>query len=466
MTEFYLRPSAGTEHCMSRHRLALVAGAVAAMICGGSTAFAQTAPSLGSALSFGVLGGSAVTNTGPTVVNGDLGVGPGSAVSGFPPGIVTPGTIHAADAAAAAAQVSVGTAYDNITSQPCTQNLTGQNLGGLTLTSGVYCFDSSAQLTGALTLDAQGNSNAVFIFKIGSTLTTASGAAVILTNGGSVCNIFWQVGSSATLGTTTSFTGNILAATSITLTTGASVLGRALARNGAVTLDANNVSATCATALPVCPTIGFTPATLPGGTVGVAYSQAITATGGVGPYAFVVTSGTLPAGVTLSGAGLLAGTPTAAGSSSVTIRADDVNGCSGSFSSAIAVAAAPPVPPGCPAIALAPTALPNGTLGVAYNQTIVASGGTGAYTFGLDAGTLPPGITLTAAGVLGGTPTAAGQSAVTIRATDATGCPASVPYTLSILSAVPILPRTFVVLLVAVLMCVGYARLRRRAGAR
>ena len=123
-----------------------------------------------------------------------------------------------------------------------TQNLTGQNLGGLTLTPGVYSFSSSAQLTGTLTLDAQGDPNALFVFQIGSTLTTASNSSVVFINGGQGNNTFWQVGSSATLGTGTAFTGNILALASITLTTGANIrCGRALARNGAVTQDHNNI---------------------------------------------------------------------------------------------------------------------------------------------------------------------------------------------------------------------------------
>jgi len=226
---------------------------IAAFLCTAAPAFAQTAPSLGSAQSFAVLGGSTVTNTGPSVITGNLGVSPGSAVTGFPPGTVVSGTIHAADAVASAAQGSVTAAYTNLAGQACTQDLTGQDLGGKTLTAGVYCFSSSAQLTGTLTLNAQGNSNAVFIFQIGSTLTTASASSVILINGGSVCNVFWQVGSSATLGTTTTFEGNILALTSITLTTGASVKGRALARNGAVTLDSNTVNASACLAGGVPP---------------------------------------------------------------------------------------------------------------------------------------------------------------------------------------------------------------------
>jgi len=184
------------------------------------------------------------------VITGDLGVSPGSSVTGFPPGTVTGGTIHAADAAAAQAQVDLTTAYNAVASTPCTANLTGQDLGGLTLTPGVYCFDSSAQLTGILTLNAGGNPNAAFLFKIGSTLTTASASLVLVTGGGSNCNVFWQVGSSATLGTGTSLAGNILALTSITLTTGSGVSGRALARNGAVTLDTNSVAVCPAVAAP------------------------------------------------------------------------------------------------------------------------------------------------------------------------------------------------------------------------
>ena len=216
-------------------------------LCGVSPASAQTAPSLGSAQSYAVLGGSTVTNTGSSVIGGDLGLSPGTSVTGFPPGVVSGGAIHAADAAALSAQNSLVTAYNSAAGQSCTQDLTGQDLGGKVLTPGVYCFSTSGALTGTLTLNAQGNSAAVFIFKFGSTLTTASGSSVVMTNGGTQCNVFWQVGTSATLGTSTAFAGNILALSSITVTTGANVVGRALARNGAATLDTNNITpATCA----------------------------------------------------------------------------------------------------------------------------------------------------------------------------------------------------------------------------
>lgn len=200
---------------------------------------------LGSAQNFTVLGGSTVTNTGPSVITGDLGVWPGTAVTGFPPGIVN-GTVHAGNAVAQQAQSDVTTAYNMLAGLAPTQNLTGTDLGGLTLTPGVYFFASSAFLTGTLTLDARGNPDALFVFQTGSTLITASGSSVVTLNGADPCDVYWQVGSSATLGTDTSFQGNILAQASITLNTGASLGdGRALARDGAVTLDSNAATGAC-----------------------------------------------------------------------------------------------------------------------------------------------------------------------------------------------------------------------------
>jgi len=200
---------------------------------------------LGTAGNFAVLGGTTVVNTGPSVISGgNVGVSPGSAIVGFPPGVVTPPyTFHAGDAVALQAQNDLTTAYNAAAGLSSTMDLTGQDLGGLTLVPGVYSFSSSAQLTGMLTLDYQGNPNAEFVFQIGSTLTTASASSVTFINIGSGltpgCDLFWQVGSSATIGTGTDFAGHILALTSITLTTGATLDGSALARNGAVTLDGN-----------------------------------------------------------------------------------------------------------------------------------------------------------------------------------------------------------------------------------
>ncbi len=223
------------------HRRARVLAGVgfAVLLSGVAVLWAQA--SLGTAQSFAVLGGSTVTNTGPSVLTGDLGVSPGAAITGFPPGTVT-GTTHAADATALQAQNDLTTQYNALASAACTADLTGLDLGGRTLTPGVYCFSTSAPLTGTLTLDALGSASSTFIFKIGSTLTTAAGSTVSLINGGNPCGVAWQVGTSATLGTTTSFVGNLIALSSITLNTGANIIGRALARNGAVTLDTNNIS--------------------------------------------------------------------------------------------------------------------------------------------------------------------------------------------------------------------------------
>ena len=201
---------------------------------------------LGSAGNFAVLGGSGITNTGPSVINGDLGVSPGSAITGFfPPGIVN-GTIYQTDAVALQAQNDLTTAYDTLWGMTVTQNLTGNDLGLVgTLDPGVYSFDSSAQLTGTLTLDAHNDPSAMFVFLMGSTLTTASYSSVHVINAPyeNFCNKFFVCGSSATIGTYTDFEGTIIALSSITLNTGADIwMGRALARNGAVTLDTNNIT--------------------------------------------------------------------------------------------------------------------------------------------------------------------------------------------------------------------------------
>jgi hypothetical protein len=206
----------------------------------GDMAWGQSAPSLGSSQSFAILANTTVTNTGATIVKGDLGVSPGTAVTGFPTGILSEGTMHSNDAAAMSAQVDANAAYLALQGAGCGSNLSMFTLGTgvATLHPGVYCFAASAQLTGTLTLDGPG----VYVFQMGTTLTTASDSSVVLTNGATAENVFWQVGSSATLGANTSFTGSIFAHDSDTVTAGSSVAGRVFALNGAVTLDTNTIT--------------------------------------------------------------------------------------------------------------------------------------------------------------------------------------------------------------------------------
>jgi hypothetical protein len=230
----------------------LVTTAVAVTIAASVSAGAATVVGLGTAGSFGVLAGTTVTNTGTTVVNGDLGVSPGTAVTGFPPGIVH-GIIHKADGVAAGAQSALVTAYNNAAGQSPSGSV-GHFIGaGQTLGPGVYNASSSLDVGGSLTLDAQGDPDAVFIFQVGSTLVTDSSSSVVLTDGAQACNVFWQVGSSATLGTDSAFQGSILALQSISVTVGDTIQGRALARNGAVTLDDDVIT------VPACTTTTPTP---------------------------------------------------------------------------------------------------------------------------------------------------------------------------------------------------------------
>jgi hypothetical protein len=223
-------------------------------------AVGQAAPvNLATASPFVVLGGTTVTNEETSVLNGDLGVSPGTALTGFGSPSVVTGVEHAADGVANGAQADLTTAYNVAAEQPSTL-LTG-NLGNRKLGPGAYSYGSAALLTGALTLDGEGDPGAEFVIQIGSQLTTASGSSVVLENGASPCNVYWQVGSSAELGTTTAFAGNLMALTSISLNNGVVVNGRMLARNGQVSLI-NDVLTR-----PICGAGSTTPPTVepPGG---------------------------------------------------------------------------------------------------------------------------------------------------------------------------------------------------------
>jgi hypothetical protein len=253
-----------------------------------NAAITSTVP-LGTSAQYAVLGASTVTNTGNSVLNGSLGLSPGTSVTGFPPGhVVPPGTINKTNAAAAGARADLTAAYINAAGRPLDAT-TAANLANLHLGAGVYAGPSKGalQLTGPLVLDGAGDPTSVFIFQTNSKLTTASGSTVSLINGAQECNVFWQVGSSATLGTGSVFTGNILALTSISVTSGVVVHGRALARNGAVTLI-NDVFTR-----PTCAT-GTTPTTTPTTTPGAVSTTPGAGLPGATPGAAPGTPGSTP----------------------------------------------------------------------------------------------------------------------------------------------------------------------------
>ena len=311
---------------------------------------AQLPVTLGAVSTFTVLGATTVTNTGPSVIYGDVGLSPGSAVTGFPPGQVTGGgAIHIDDTAAVNAQSALTAAYNDAAGRTLPITVSG-DIGGQTLTPGLYKSTSSLGITGVLTLDGQGNVNSVFIFQIGSALTTATNSQVKLQGGAQAANIFWQVGSSATLGTYSIFNGTILAQVSISLATGAALNGRALARTGAVTLDTNTG------VNPGPPTTGGPPATLavtcPLNTaqVGVAYNSVLVATGGTPPYTYSIT-GSLPPGLGLNAStGAVTGTPTGIGSiDAFSANALDAIADTATRGCVITTTAAGLPPPGTPA---------------------------------------------------------------------------------------------------------------------
>lgn len=263
---------------------------------------AEPTVNLGSTASFAILAGQTITNTGPTTINGDVGVHPGSTFPGQDEATIT-GAVHLADAVALAAKNDLVTAYDDASSRALTAN-TGVELGGLTLGPGVYESGGALGLTGTLTLDAEGDPDAVFIFRSTSTLITAPDSRVALINGARFCRVFWVVPSSATLGTNSEFVGHIFAMTSIEAHTGAAVQGQLLARNGEVTLDTNVVTNGLCAAQTI-PGIQITksasPTVLTAGPGSVTYTYRVTNPGPVPLRDVVVTDDKLSSVTYISG---------------------------------------------------------------------------------------------------------------------------------------------------------------------
>ena len=337
---------------------------------------------LGSARTYAVLAGSTVTSTGATTVTGDLGVSPGTAVTGFPPGTVN-GAIHAGDAAAAQAQLDLTTAYNDAAGRTLAPVSVAGNISGQTLAPGLYKSTSSLEISsGDLTLDAQGDASAVFIFQIASTLTTTSGRQVILSGGAQAANIFWQVGSSATLGSTSVFKGTIMADQSITLNTGATLDGRALARIAAVTLQGNTIRL-ATTSDTIRPSVSSTaPANA---ATGVALNRKIAATfseamdaSTVNTNTFTVKQGTTPVAGTVTYAGTTATfTPASPLASSSAYTATITTGAKDLAGNAVANAFGWSFTTGLTADTTAPTVSSsqpaNGATSVALNQKVAAT---------------------------------------------------------------------------------------------
>jgi hypothetical protein len=279
--------------------------------------FAIAPVALGSLKTVAVLGHTTVTNTGPTVVQGDLDLSPGTSITGFPPGVVH-GTIHDTDAQAAQAQVDLTAAIADAQGRAGAVAIVG-DLGGQTLTTGVYSAAAGQGWTGVLTLN--GSASDVFIFQIGTLLTIAVGATLVLTGGAVASNVFFVMGSAVTIGVGANIGGTYMATTSVTLSTLAQLNGRALASTGAVTMDSNNVTVPGAN--------GFVlNCGAQDGFLGLAYSSSFKATGGTPPYTFNLNAGVLPIGLSLNTTttGLVSGIPTQMGTFLFTINATDSSG--------------------------------------------------------------------------------------------------------------------------------------------
>jgi hypothetical protein len=384
-----------------------------AMLAYRTPSLGQAAPALGSAASFAVLGASEATSDGPTTIAGNVGVSPGDTVRGMTSATFSLGGIYRNDALAKQAHKDSAAAYANLAARSCDSGLTGQNLGGKTLTAGVYCFASEARLTGILMLDAGGNRDTVWIFQVKGTLIVDAGASVVVTNGGYDGNVFWQVGASATIGERSGFRGSILALTDITLNEGATLSGRALTQQGAVRLHGNDLSV-CCQPIPVAPS------TLSNAVEGDAYVQRLTATGGTNAFTFELASA--PAWLSLQG-DVLSGTAVAGVYTFTVIARDNVTRCTGQQTYTVTV---------CPKLTIDNLTLPDGTARVPYSVPIAVSG-SDSYT--LDATANPAWALSITGNVLSGTPPRSGLYDITVTATDTvTRCFVSRTYRVNVAS--------------------------------
>ncbi|HYK05928.1 MAG TPA: IPTL-CTERM sorting domain-containing protein [Thermoanaerobaculia bacterium] len=382
-----------------------------AALTAGYAALAQTAPRFGDAASFVVLGNGSVTNSGATQITGNVGVSPGNTVTGLSSSNFLLGDVRRDDALARAARGDGNGIDDELAGTACDVTLTNAELGGKRLTRGAYRFSSAnVTLSGPLILDAEGNRDAVWIFRIDGTLTTAPGASVLVVGNGYDGNVYWRTGDGAMIGERTSFIGNLFAAGNIVFQDRASLSGRAISRNGSVSLSANRLSLCCAP-------ITVSPPSVPNGTLGTDYSEMFTADGGVALYTFAITSGSLPSGLTLDPTGALHGKPEQTGTFAFTVTATDAAGCTGSAAYTMEI--------DCPEVTL--SSLPPMVQGVPYDETIVVTGGGCEYS--LTADTLPEGIVIDGLRIHG-TPTQSCPYTFTITAVDRTsGCSGTRHYT-------------------------------------
>ncbi|MEX1000181.1 MAG: IPTL-CTERM sorting domain-containing protein [Thermodesulfobacteriota bacterium] len=437
----------------------------AALLYGAYPTLAATAPPLGLVQQFGALGGSGVTGaTGSGVtVDGDVGSSPTATIINFPPSSVTPEfTLHATnDGDVQQARVDATIAALDLASQGPGTVLPAQ-LDGQVLTAGSYSFTSSADLAagGTLTLNGSG----VFVFNVNTALTANVLSNVVGT--ADPCNVFWRVGTSATLNGD-SFFGTVIAATGfVTVGSGANVNGRVIAATAVTMAGAggNTIGGCSSNSMP--PVILMPEPPLPTGTVGEVFDQNITPSGGDGgPFTCSVTSGVLPDGLMISSDGMISGTPTLSGAFPFTVTCMDNSGNSGSKDFTIVIN-----PADCPPITLLPSPpLQSGTVGQFYTQALTAVGGEGPYTFSFINGFFPDGLGLSNGGLISGTPTLPGAFPFEVTVTDANGCMGLQAYIIVIFASdvpvgtpIPTLSEWGLIAMAGVLGIVGYLVIRRR----